>query len=344
MHAIIAVLGLFFISAVALLYVALNVYFAPTIFSLLGKTLRLGIRWLRLAVPHVEQFFHVQLKYVSTARMYWTVGIQFGATFLMFYVLSMPHSLFTIGTVLLSYVFGISAVTLSLLSLMPYFRSLWEDAATKFGLLIVPAYVGYVSKGYASEWIGRMLETSASNTPMALIAATVFVLCLAMAIALAITALVFEFTYIFGIVAASGRTIPRKAAVTMVLVSSFVATVIAAYTSLQPTKTVGAVLISAIAFDFDAGPATECSLNPDEEFLARTKPDPIIKALHLSSSQERARLVKRPPSLFREITYRKTGKEDLDAKMLMLLRPVDCHKDPKAPDAAASQAASANAR
>jgi hypothetical protein len=179
---------------------------------------------------------------------------------------------------------------------------------------------------------------------MALIAATVFVLCLAISIVLASTALIFEITYILGIVAASGRTKTRKAAVLMALISSFVATLIAAYVSLQPTKEVGSVLISAIAFDFDAGPAVVCSLNSEERPLAKTKPDPIIKALHLSSSQERAWLVKRPPSLFREITYRSIGEEDLKAKMLVMLRSVDCHKDPLAPDSAASQAGAANAQ
>lgn len=343
MHVIVTVFGLLFLFSFSLAYVALNVLLAMKIFPPLGRLLRSALECLRRGLPHVEEFFFVQFKRVSTTRMYVTIGLQVGATIVTFYILSTPHSLFAVGTTLLGYVFAISAITLSLLSRMPHFRSLWEDSAIKVGLLVVPAYVGFVSKGYASDWIGRTLHTSASNTPMALFAATAFLLCLAISLVLASTALVFEFAHFFNIGTSSARTKIRRYGVSLVLASSFFATFIAAYVALEPSKAVGSVLISAIAFDFDAGPATECSLDSTQEHLSTTSPDAIIKALHLSSSQERALLVQRPPGLFREIVYRKISKEEIIARQLKILPAVDCYKDPKAPDPSASQATSKSA-
>jgi hypothetical protein len=106
----------------------------------------------------------------------------------------------------------------------------------------------------------------------------------------------------------------------------------------QPySSRVGSRLIAAIAFEFDAAPANHCELTKDERRQVE-RDEPVIKALYLSTDQDRAILVKRGPALFRPVVLRDLKATDVKT-LLEPLRVVECFKAPPTPMPAAAPAA-----
>lgn len=320
MHPFAQFLALCALSLVAIGYVSLNVVAARFL-------IRHGAALLRSVATPFRRRLRVQLQAITALRIWSTVALHIGCGVALVMMLREPMSLFGLASLLLGYIFIVSTVTLSLLFQIPFLRSLWNDVVVKLGLLVVPIYFGFVAKGYAATWVEELLGTSSANAGYALFAAASFLLCVIVATLLAVAALLSEAALILTPLGrGAGGSSAKRVGLGILAASSFVATMLGAYAAAAlPASRTGNVLLAAIAFEFDASPAGHCELDASEQLLA-AGPEPVLKALHLASSQERALLVQRSPSLFRQARLSDLRNAASDDRQLRLGRVAECYK------------------
>ena len=75
--------------------------------------------------------------------------------------------------------------------------------------------------------------------------------------------------------------------------------------------------------EFDAAPAQPCNLKGPETQLASGE-EPFLRALHLASSQERALLIQREPTLFRPFVLARLTTEQAKQKRVKQVRMAEC--------------------
>lgn len=271
-----------------------------------------------------KQFLRTEANALSNTRIWATIALQLVAMLFFAYAVLQPLSPLALGTLLLGFSFMVSAATLSLLKQLPSVQRLWDDAIVRIALLALPAYFVFIARGYANVWVGELLGVSASNASSALFAATVFLLCVVPSWLLLIATLVFEVA-VMVVPSALPKNSGKKASLMVLLGVSLIA-VLAAHEAVRqpPSSRVGSRLLAAIAFEFDAAPANRCELTENERRQVELD-EPFIKALYLSTSQDRALLVKRGPALFRPVVLRDL--KSMDAKALLIpIRVVECFK------------------
>lgn len=191
---------------------------------------------------------------------------------------------------------------------------------------------------------------SATNAPMAHMAATSFVVAFIVAVILTVLAFVFEILFILTLAQASqekttGRDawavfrtprvqrswqdnvyfgkVKKKWAMGSALAFSLVGCFIAYSASTWVVSSFGRIALYSIVFNFDAASAHHCSLNANERTLASFG---IVKALFLSSSQEKALLVERGGSLLAPIVLKRLDEEASQTRTLSTGRVVSCYK------------------
>jgi hypothetical protein len=273
------------------------------------------------------RFLRRQLKAWSSGRIWLTLTLQvllFAA--LAYFILQALHWMW-LSALLTGYVFLVVALTLSLLASLPFARVLWDDIITRLALLFAPFVIGFFVRGYASVWIGELLGTSAANTSNALSAASALLICVAVALLLGVAVLVFEVALLFIPFSKGKRGIDlRSIGLALLIVSSFVSTLAAFEATLQiPSSRLGNLLLSAIIFEFDASPAMPCELSQAERVQAYGN-DPVLKVLHLSSSQEKGLLLQRSETLFHPIVLKYLKPAPDNAPHVRTVRWVECYK------------------
>ncbi|MDA8457459.1 hypothetical protein M4R22_22080 [Acidovorax sp. GBBC 3334] len=338
------VLAIFGLPLFLTTYIIINAFLAAALSRNKGRTTR-----------HFFLAINRQFQAFSMHRIWATVIMHLIALALLIYFGSGPLDVFWITLLLLGYIFVVSALTLSLLMGLPYFRQLWEDTFFKVSLLAVPIPLLYLAKGYAALWIGEIMETSAANVPMAHFAATSFFLLLAVAFALSVTALLCEVSLlIFAMSPGKGprrraperttfllllslqpfrlyaerlrmRSFYRKLGIFLLLLASFLGCYqgFMAAVSVVP-GTLSRTVISAIVFEFDAAPAHRCDLTPEER-LKVERDAPLIKALFLAGTQDKAILMERQKNLFAPIQLRGFRTRAEGERGLSLQRTLACH-------------------
>lgn len=291
----------------------------------------------RLARSRFKRFLRVEARALSHTRIWTTVGLHLMAMLLFAYIVLQPLSLLALATLLLGFSFMVSTTTLSLLNRLPCVQRLWGDVIVRIALLAFPAYFAFVARGYANVWVGELLGVSASNASSAVFAATVFLLCIVPALLLLIAMLLFEVALMV-VPSALPKNSNKKVGLFVLFGTSLMALLAAHEAASQPySSRVGSRLIAAIAFEFDAAPANHCELTKDERRQVE-RDEPVIKALYLSTDQDRAILVKRGPALFRPVVLRDLKATDVKT-LLEPLRVVECFKAPPTPMPAAAPAA-----
>ncbi|GKT15750.1 hypothetical protein AVHY2522_09235 [Acidovorax sp. SUPP2522] len=63
------------------------------------------------------------------------------------------------------------------------------------------------------------------------------------------------------------------------------------------------IVVSAIVFEFDAAPANRCALTPTERLKVQ-RDEPLVKALFLAGTQDKAILAERQKNLFKPIQFK----------------------------------------
>lgn len=296
-----------------------------------------------------------QLAALSDARIWTTVFLQISAAGCFVAALSSSLAIMWLVLVHIGYVFFVSALTLSLLAAMPVVRSLWGDVFFKSAVFVAPVVMLFIAKGHAALWVGEQFGVSAANLPMTHTLATCFLLLVVVAVVLSAAALLFECLLLYATqkppsarvapgsrsflaLSTSTRVVRRKAdrdrlhgvsrflGIVLLTGISFAACYFGfnAVVSLVGNR-VAAAALAATAFDFDAGPATQCELSDAERLLASAS-EPMLKALFLASAQEKALLVRRDKGLFDPIMMGKPHPDWEERVKLTPIRVVECYK------------------
>lgn len=282
----------------------------------------------------ISAFALDQFEAISINRIWSNLLLQFLSILILVNVLTNRLEIIWISLTLLGYIFFISGLALSLLAKLPYFRELWEDVFFKISAIVTPIFALYLTKGYATFWIGNLFKVNALLLPMTHLAATGFLLLCFIALLLSIATIIFEFLYFLAILFSSkkNKTNPlqrstlamftsldlpkdplekmhlydstRKYGILALMFINFFSCFIGIYACFaMTTSRIGEVVLSAIAFDFDLAPADRCNPTETEKrsLESSNANKPVIKALFLSSSQEKAILVTRGADLFNPI-------------------------------------------
>lgn len=310
------------IAAFIALYVSLNVY-GVVLLRHHGKKI-----YQRIAVPIQSQLAQLLTQF-SPTRIWVNIALYVGTAATSFLLLLKPQSLIGISTILIVTVLIISAITLSLLLHIPLLKKLWEEPVVKISSLAIPPFFAFLAKGYAEMWIGEIFHVSAANLGFTLFAATGFMLFLVVATLLLTICLAIEVATLLALIFVSNEErkfkLSNSVGLTVLASISFLATYYGGMLAFQfPGKPLGRVVLSAIAFEFDASPADYCQPNPSEMGLVKAS-DPFIKAVHLSSSQEKAILIERSPTLFRIASMKDIQMEDQATRRIQIIRIVDCY-------------------
>lgn len=306
----------------AFIYIVLNVGLAQLL-------IKKGRQISQSLITSLERFWWKNFQALSTTRIWAIVLLNVGGIATVFHLQSQPLSPLVLATALLGYVFYISIVTLLLLVKLPFFVKLWQEPAVKVCILTLPILSGFFVKGYAGLWIGEVLGVNATNTGYTLLAATAFLLCGLYTIPLAIAMFLFESLLILSPIAGDSRgSRAKKVGTYLLLVSGFCVTYIGIQISPQfSLSKLGNPLLAATAFELDASPATHCELTKEQRALTQSDA-PIVKALHLSTSQERAVLLQRSPSLFLPIVWHDFVKEPPGTRRVDTIAVTGCYLYP----------------
>jgi hypothetical protein len=295
-------------------YVGLNI----ALIWLLG---RFGPQVWQFGAEKTRRAARLQLRGLSTARIWLVVCTQGIAMLLLFLLLGSVQSLLTIVSVMAGYTLVASGLCLSVLGQLPLVQALWRDPATRLMIWAVPVAISFVARGYASAWIGDVAGISAVNTPYALFVATALLASLCAVLLLGAVSVLFEIAMFFAPQTRGRRS--RRLGLSMLAVTSFLSAFAGSQAAALPSTRLGGALISAVIFEFDAGPATPCQLSPFERKLAEAE-EPYVKALYLASSQEKAVLIQREPALFRSFAFRGLTASEAREKRIKRLRTTVC--------------------
>ncbi len=200
---------------------------------------------------------------------------------------------------------------------------------------------------------------SASNVPMAHLAATSFLLLCSVALPLFAAAIAFEIFYFISILAPKENRHPAPFKISTIAIFTSLETsknwmekayiqriakklelpalciiiFAACYIGIQASVSMaiarhGEIILSAIVFEFDATPADRCELTEDEKspMESNVSSKSALKVLFFSDSQEKAILVKNTVDLFKPINLKELNSENSSPRKLVFGRVVDCYK------------------
>lgn len=286
-----------------------------------------GRKTLGRLVAAQRDVWWVQLRAVSTLRIWTTLICHLGGLLGFWWLVRQPLSLLALALLLLGYIFFSAVLTLSLLAQLPLCKRLWAGPVLKLGLVALPTVVAFLANAYAGLWLGELLGASAVNASISLFAATVFLWCLLAAIMLALAALAFEIAALSVLGGNSQSTSgARRLGLVLLLLFSFVSTYLGARTATElPSGRLGSVLLAASVFEFDAAPAEYCELSPQERALAR-RHEPHLKALFLAGNHDKALLVQRSAALFRPLVLAEMAPAERSSRTLQVIRVAACYQ------------------
>lgn len=307
---------------------------------------------------HFSALTRIQLRALTAKRTWSAVALLAVATGLFLSAINGPMEIFWVSLALVGYVFFVCALTLSTLARMPVFAELWRSTFAKLTLLSAPIPLLFISKGYAAWWVGDLLKISAVNVPMAHLGAATFLLFLLVGCGLLVASLGFQLLFIVltafhpskapchgrgtnllilllspyrsadPIDRIRLRVMTRWNGRLLLLATTFICCLSGFYAATSfATSRLGTAVLSAIAFEFDAAPADRCRLGEEERTLVE-QDAPVIKAIFLSSSQEKALLVSRGKNLFDPVVLKSIGSEPEKSRKLEIVRTAKCFELP----------------
>lgn len=298
--------------------------------------------------------FEKQLRSISGTWVWIISFLHISSMALLFFSLNNSFNLFWFSVIVLGYVFLVSSLTLSVFSKINFFRILWADVFFRIALLVLPVFVVYLARGYASVMVGDILKIHASTVPMASIAAICIFLLTFVSLLLSVFALMFEvaFLTVFSKIGdkkrkSTGKIFPvlfslnrssdvgilvhtrvhlRKIGMAILLFMSFLASYTGVHVATMGfSKNFVEIILSAIVFEFDAGPANKCALT-EEEMKLVVSTDPVMKVIPVPSNHERAFLISRKSDLFRKISWNQMKVKSAEQRGIIFHRMVDCYK------------------
>jgi hypothetical protein len=230
-------------------------------------------------------------------------------------------------------VLAVLALSILFLVRIPFLGQIRLGPVLKLLAYTVPAFIIFLSRGYANAWVGAIFGINPANIPFAYSAATLFVASLALMTVLLGMTFIFEMLIIFPAVLpdkAIGSN-SRRIGLIFVVGISFVAC-LAAYHALErlPSDSLGRLFITAIAYRFDSMPPTFCAIT-EEEAEAAQGDSPRLVAIFLSTNQEKAVLYQSSEPVLDPIAIYGFDQEQSERRRLKAVRVAECFKDGQPP-------------
>ncbi|MFY3147695.1 hypothetical protein ACOTF6_05425 [Achromobacter xylosoxidans] len=352
------IFGLFIAVAAIILLIALAVFFVifftkiSDVCSVLYKKIK--TRWAPRAKRGVE-YLQGQMQAWSSFYICLIAFIQTVGLLLFIYLVVGSLSLWGLVAALLVYPFFVCALAISLLMRLPVLRACWADPSVKilvFGSQLISLYV---AKGTANVWLNDLWGIGIANIPMAHTAAVGFVMLLMISIPLLLVALVFEFLLVSGAGFASGHAkrgrggikctifkwggvdetvniryltedFYRRVGMSVVMGTTIFACVLAQYSASALFVTrLSNKFLAAVVFELDAVSGAQCKiLNADDRADSKNK-DPNVKVIYLSTTQEKAIIVRRAEDLYSPMVLKEFNSSKEIKNYLALGEVVACY-------------------
>ena len=317
-------------------------------------TINVGIAWLLLhrgksigiliasVLYGSARFIEVQLVRLTTCRVWVYAGVHLICLGCVMNYVSSPRSVWMLVQWLTAYVFVTVALAISVLSRIPVIEAWSKRATAKFIFWTIPILTTFAAKLLGTEWTSDLVRVSSVNLPYASIAATALVAGAFLSLILYALAALYEFGMFVAIFQINGNKRERwfrGMGLVLLCVASFMSALAAGAVALgSSSPSFGSVLLAHVAYTFDAAPADHCDLTERErkELAASNHP---IKAVFLSTSQERALLVRPPEALFEDVKLNAVSRDESLKRQLKIERVSVCY-----PPASASLDASQPSR
>lgn len=353
------IFGIFLAVAAIVALIALAVVFVfflkkiPEVCSVFFKKIK--AKWAPSAKRGVE-YLQGQMQAWTSVYIWIIAFLQAVGLFLFIYLVFGALSLWGLIAALLIYPFFVCALAISLLMRLPVLRACWADPSVKifvFGSQLISLYV---AKGMANVWLDDLWGVGVTNTPMAHTAAVGFVMLLMITIPLLFVAFVFEFLLVSGAGYASGRSkkgrgetkfsgfkwggvdgtiraryltedLYRRLGMVIVMGTTIFACVMAQYaaSALFVTR-LSSKFLAAVVFELDAVSGRQCKiLNADDRVDSKQK-DPNVKVIYLSTTQEKAIVVRRAEDLYSPIVLKKFNSNKETKSYLTFGEVVACYE------------------
>lgn len=289
-------------------------------------------------------------------RVVWITAIfQITALAMFVYAVRDELSLIWLIVALLVYPLVACALAVSLIMRLPTPRALWNDISIKVLLFGSQVISLFVAKGAANNWLGDMWQISATNVPLAHAAATGFMMLLVIVFPLLFVVFFFEVLFfvslwtaiaspndpatqkspincdVFAVRASSNSLTPEKRGrrpvwVALATFITFLACLISIFALAElPGTRLTSSFLASVAFELDAVPADRCELTPMDRDAAR-KEDPDVKVIFLSTTQEKALVVRRAEHLYKPMTFREFRNRGGGEKNLIIGETVACFR------------------
>jgi hypothetical protein len=344
----------------AIAYVALNIWL---------------VQYARAKMPptfyEIRRASKKRLAGFSNRRMHIYSGMQAVGLVIVPLVLRYPHSPSVTGLILVLYLVYASCLIFETVTFIRLRRPRASKGNGRGWLVKVIWIVGtllltWIIRGVAKGWVGELFDIEASSLPFTWAFATglrtllplfFFALLLTfllelLVIAIAISPPLTQVPRTTGNdetdKAAKRIASNRKAAMLLMGMMTF----LAMYASLIDAGKLAAsplseMLLIDVATEFDTDPAAVCKLGEAEEKLAKRKskdgrPDPGIKAIFSTTSQDKATLVEISDHVFDDVDSRTINTADVKPRKFTKLRTAECHAVAPTPEEAASTAAAAS--
>lgn len=292
-----------------------------------------ALKILRPCCEEILKFVHKEMSAWSN-RYAWVVAV-LQVFALLVYLSNIFYELSLWGVIfaLLTYWLVVCALSISIISKFPIIRACWNDISVKiviFGSQLVGLFL---AKGMANVWLADLWGISAVNMPMAHAVATVFTMLFGLSLLLLPAMFVFEFLFLFSLAApmnqrsagkwtepfvwrssaiqGKGTTVRKwcwreRLGITLVTVTTLFACGMAINSGPALFRSpVADTFLAAVAYELDAVPAYRCDLRDESDRAAAKKDDPDVKVLFLSSTQERAIILRRAKNLYDPIVLKR---------------------------------------
>lgn len=317
------------VSLLSLTFLGCMVYVGVNIFLIRHQVIWKVMSW---SWGHVHWWIRIykvtQLNEISNNRLRVCALIHTVCTSVLLWYLGWAesHDLLLIPIALWSYVLVVGATNVSLFSQIPGLRAIASDKGVRLTSTAVLVVVGFVVHQYAGLIVGEIVGVSATNMSAGLAVARFLLWSAGLAFVLMVLAIGLE---VLMFVAHFGRS--NRFDWLLFSVTAFLVTLISVVICVMPFR-FAEPLLANVVFQFDAVSAEHCVLSDAERSLS-DGPDPSLKFLPLSTSQEKGLLVLRSPGRAAPTFFGAQRGRQRDVYEIHVVRRAECYQPSPITDA-----------
>jgi hypothetical protein len=305
-------------TAIGVVYVWLNISLMRLLHS--ART----VHWLRLRWRYGRRLVNRQVEMLGKGAWFYAAP-QFACLLLAGYAARTEMSPLLLGFVLVAVLLANVHVILLAIFRITAVGQWWASPATKFFVYSVPLLLAYEGRLAGASWVADLFRMSAANFPLAWGAAALFVVLAFVGVLLVALAFVIELAMLVAMFANHGMNSIKSGLLplfALTFVNLYAQSQIASKYSANP---LGGLLLSAIAFEFDAVPIDRCEI-PSDELSDASEQGWLIKVVPLASSQEKAVIVRQRLTRVSNVMLARLDNDQVDQRKVVIGRVVACFK------------------